>query len=106
MPHILSVIGNTDVLKFVNLSSTTPNYICSPINVAPPCGQQKDCSNLANGRYADKDNNCSSYYTCNTGTFFGHSLCAGSLVFDEAKQTCNWPNNVLPPCGTNGTSSP
>ncbi|XP_069136173.1 peritrophin-48-like [Argopecten irradians] len=71
-----------------------------PNNVPLPCGQQKDCRTKTDGSYADMDNHCHSYYTCNRGTFFGHTICATGLVFDEASQTCNWPQNVLPPCGT------
>ncbi|OWF52249.1 uncharacterized protein LOC110448000 [Mizuhopecten yessoensis] len=74
------------------------------LNVAPPCGQQKDCTNKGDRSYADKDNSCLSYYTCNRDTFFGHNKCSPGLVFDEHLQTCNWPVNVDPPCGTHGTT--
>ncbi|WAR03033.1 hypothetical protein MAR_009591 [Mya arenaria] len=57
-----------------------------PANVARPCGQMIDCSSQSDGRYADKDNNCLSWYTC--------------TVFDEGLATCNWANAVAPPCGT------
>ncbi|XP_033747003.1 uncharacterized protein LOC117332227 [Pecten maximus] len=108
-----------------------------PHNVQPPCGQQKDCTGKGDRNYADKDNQCHSYYTCNRDTFFGHTICAtckssifsynlrmphlreqllliesknmllhySSLVFDESLQTCNWPQNVLPPCGTKTTTT-
>ncbi|XP_033747004.1 uncharacterized protein LOC117332228 [Pecten maximus] len=75
-----------------------------PLNVAPPCGQQKDCTNLGDRKFADVDNNCTSYYTCYRGTFYGHNTCSPSLVFDESLQSCNWPRNVLPPCGSKGTT--
>ncbi|XP_069136172.1 peritrophin-44-like [Argopecten irradians] len=71
-----------------------------PANVAPPCGQQKDCSNMPDRKFADVDNNCTSYYTCYRHSFYGHNNCSPGLVFDENLQSCNWPRNVPPPCGT------
>ncbi|KAK7506103.1 hypothetical protein BaRGS_00002825 [Batillaria attramentaria] len=71
-------------------------------SVGPPCGTLKDCTTLADGKYADTDQQCTSYYTCAGGTFFGHNFCAGGLVFNEDKQTCDWPDDTDPPCGTKG----
>ncbi|KAJ8312990.1 hypothetical protein KUTeg_010363, partial [Tegillarca granosa] len=77
-------------------------YRCynNPKNVAPPCGLVKNCVGVADGRYADKSLGCHSYYTCEKDVYFGHNLCTNGLVFDEVLQTCNWPQNVSPPCGT------
>ncbi|XP_070206208.1 probable chitinase 10 [Littorina saxatilis] len=67
----------------------------------------KDCSNMADGHFADLDNGCHSYYTCVGGAFVGHNFCPSSLVFNEDNKACDWPDNVSPPCGTHtGTMSP
>lgn len=50
----------------------------SVADVGPPCGSQKDCKNVADGKFADTDNQCTSYYTCSGGTYFGHNYCSGS----------------------------
>ncbi|XP_048778823.1 uncharacterized protein LOC125682358 [Ostrea edulis] len=71
-----------------------------PDNVARPCGHWQDCSLLPDKRYPDMYTNCTTYYTCHGGTFFGHNFCSIGLVFDENLQLCNWPYNVAPPCGT------
>ena len=47
-------------------------------NVGPPCGQLRDCTGKANGRYADVDGKCRSYYTCTEETFMGHNPCSAS----------------------------
>ncbi|XP_011415053.2 chitin-binding domain protein cbd-1 [Magallana gigas] len=75
----------------------------NPDNVARPCGHWQDCSKLPDKRYPDIYTNCTSYYTCHGGTFFGHNYCNPGLVFDSMLQLCNWPHNVAPPCGTFGT---
>merc|ERR1712226_1024942 len=69
-------------------------------NVDPPCGLRRDCTGLENGRHADLLLNCTSYYTCLEGTYFGHNPCSAGLVFDERIDTCNWAYAVPPPCGT------
>ncbi|XP_048777943.1 uncharacterized protein LOC125681767 isoform X2 [Ostrea edulis] len=74
-----------------------------PHNVPAPCGSWRDCSTLPDKRYADVTTNCTSYYTCQGGTYFGHNFCNPGVVFDENMQICNWPGNVAPPCGTAGT---
>ncbi|XP_070205872.1 chitin-binding domain protein cbd-1-like [Littorina saxatilis] len=75
-------------------------------SVGPPCGTMKDCSKSADGKFADTDQQCKSYYTCSGGTFFGHNYCAKGLVFNEALQTCDWPADTDPPCGTKGSQRP
>merc|ERR1719422_819001 len=66
-------------------------------SVGAPCGIKKDCSSVADGLYADTDQQ---------GTSFGHNYCAGGLVFNEALQTCDWPDDTDPPCGTKGSQRP
>ncbi|XP_048257094.1 chitin-binding domain protein cbd-1-like isoform X3 [Haliotis rufescens] len=66
------------------------------------CSQSKDCSTRADSKYADQNTHCSTYYTCNGGTYFGHNYCPGGTVFNEVLQACDWPNDVAPPCGTKG----
>ncbi|XP_033749000.1 chondroitin proteoglycan 2-like [Pecten maximus] len=69
-------------------------------NVPPPCGTYRECSALDDGTYPDIDMMCTSYYTCNRGQFFGHSLCPAGLVFNQGLQVCDWRFNVSKPCGT------
>merc|ERR1712033_130458 len=60
-------------------------------NVPPPCGQMKDCSAMTDGKYADMDNGCKTYYTCVAGQFAGHNFCPSTLLFNEKLQACDWP---------------
>ncbi|XP_060074613.1 protein obstructor-E-like [Ylistrum balloti] len=69
-------------------------------NVPPPCGTFRECSTLNDGAYPDIDMLCTSYYTCNRGKFFGHSMCPPGLVFNQGLQVCDWAFNVSKPCGT------
>ncbi|XP_041346948.1 chitin-binding domain protein cbd-1-like [Gigantopelta aegis] len=71
-----------------------------PHNVPPPCGVSRNCTLLHDGAYADQTEHCRSYFTCHGGTFFGHNFCTPGTVFNEILQTCDWPNDVPPPCGT------
>ncbi|XP_060074638.1 chitin-binding domain protein cbd-1-like [Ylistrum balloti] len=71
--------------------------------VPPPCGVFKDCAGKADGRYPDTVEHCSSFYTCVEAKFIAHTFCPGSTVFNPTVQTCDWPANVDPPCGTKGT---
>jgi len=75
-------------------------------NIPPPCGVKKDCSSMADGKYADMDNGCHSYYTCTGGEFAGHNFCPANLVFNEQLQSCDWEKNA--PCGgaPAGTQAP
>merc|ERR1712179_726183 len=69
-------------------------------------GTCADEASVGAGLYADTDQQCTSYYTCSGGTYFGHNYCAGGLVFNEALQTCDWPDDTDPPCGTKGSARP
>ncbi|ELU18089.1 hypothetical protein CAPTEDRAFT_207233 [Capitella teleta] len=71
-----------------------------PENVGPPCGLFRDCSELEDGMYADLHLNCTAFYTCQDGIFFGHNPCNPGTVFNEELQVCDFPENVPPPCGT------
>ncbi|OWF56637.1 protein obstructor-E-like [Mizuhopecten yessoensis] len=76
-------------------------YTCDDaFNVPPPCGTYRECSTLSDGAYPDIEMTCRSYYTCNRGKFFGHSLCPSRLVFNQELQVCDWTFNVSKPCGT------
>merc|ERR1712033_24066 len=66
-------------------------------NVPPPCGQMKDCSAMTDGKYADMDNGCKTYYPCVAGQFAGHNFCPSTLLFNEKLQACDWPKES--PCG-------
>ncbi|XP_033748036.1 uncharacterized protein LOC117333028 isoform X2 [Pecten maximus] len=65
-----------------------------------PCNIQRDCNNLDSNRYPDLETNCTSYYTCHNGVFYGHNFCNSGLVYDGSGGICNWPYNVVEPCGT------
>jgi len=52
-----------------------------PANVAAPCGEILDCTGKADGRYADTDNNCESWYTCQDEKFLGHNFCPKGVVY-------------------------
>ncbi|XP_021349689.1 protein obstructor-E-like isoform X1 [Mizuhopecten yessoensis] len=69
-------------------------------NVPPPCNIVVDCTNKPDFKFADLETSCRSYYTCHNGYFYGHNFCSPGLVFDESMQICNWPFNVVTPCGT------
>lgn len=71
-----------------------------PKNVPAPCGKMIDCDGIPDGQYADKDQNCKTYYTCLKKKFLGHNFCPIGTVFDENLDTCNWKDAVPPPCGT------
>lgn len=64
--------------------------------VGPPCGKVMDCSNKPDGKYADVDNGCKSYYVCNGGLYYGHHYCPEGLVFDRSLQICTWPDPSKP----------
>lgn len=62
--------------------------LCSPARVPAPCGMWKDCTLLADKRYADITRNCTSYYTCHGGTYFGHNFCNPGMyhTFTEIRE--------------------
>ncbi|GFO19889.1 hypothetical protein PoB_004639400 [Plakobranchus ocellatus] len=69
-----------------DMAYNTDTGRCDDVNNIPaPCGVMKDCSALNNGHYADTDNNCRSYYTCNGGIFVGHNFCPANLDLTSAK---------------------
>ncbi|KAK3591501.1 hypothetical protein CHS0354_031608 [Potamilus streckersoni] len=73
-----------------------------PRNVPPPCNEANHCSTQPDGRYAIVHSpvNCTSYYTCMGGRLLGVNLCTPGTVFNNLLQTCDWPDDVAPPCGT------
>ncbi|KAJ8312571.1 hypothetical protein KUTeg_009944, partial [Tegillarca granosa] len=50
-----------------------------PSKVGPPCGTTgtKDCTAIKDGKYADTDRGCTSYYTCSGENFLSHQFCPG-----------------------------
>ncbi|XP_048775908.1 uncharacterized protein LOC125680391 [Ostrea edulis] len=78
----------------------TENGHCEyAFNVHSPCGVFRDCSKLPDGHYPDTEQKCMRFYTCWKGSFLGFNACAMGLVFNVRKQVCDWPFNVMPPCG-------
>ncbi|KAK6189072.1 hypothetical protein SNE40_005117 [Patella caerulea] len=70
-----------------------------PKHVPAPCGHMIDCTDKADGHYADLDQGCHTYYTCNGGSFFGHNFCPAGLVFNADNGVCDWEHSVYEPCG-------
>ncbi|CAG5129337.1 unnamed protein product, partial [Candidula unifasciata] len=68
------------------------------------------CPEKQRNIFCSQFDNCKSYCRCYGGQDVGQFYCAGSLVFNEAIQTCDFLTNVLPPCGNkrpdNTTASP
>ncbi|XP_060566619.1 uncharacterized protein LOC132725499 [Ruditapes philippinarum] len=69
------------------------------LNVHTPCGTFRDCSVRDDGGYPDLETNCQWYYMCSYGILYGHHKCANGLVWNTVLQTCDFPLDVLPPCG-------
>uniref|UniRef100_A0A194ALF0 Chitin-binding type-2 domain-containing protein n=1 Tax=Pinctada fucata TaxID=50426 RepID=A0A194ALF0_PINFU len=96
-----SGVANQVNCEDVGHSYVYNGYECAdPSTVGPPCGDLRDCTGIADGKYADIYTNCTSYYTCHGGAFYGHNFCPAGLVYDESLGTCNWAYDVPPPCGT------
>jgi len=80
---------------------------CEPVvTVPPPCGSiDNNCTGYPDRRYPILSFNCTYFYTCINGVFFGANPCNnpenGTLLrFDIDQQVCNWFYDVHPPCGT------
>ena len=52
-----------------------------------------DCTNLADGYYADPAD-CSWYYYCMSEHPLLHIGCLGGMHFNESVGECDWPSNV------------
>ncbi|XP_005106172.1 chondroitin proteoglycan-2 [Aplysia californica] len=61
------------------------------------CKVSVDCTGKKDGHYADLGDNCESYFRCFNQRFLGHFYCPSKLVFNDAKQQCDYPTNV-PAC--------
>ncbi|XP_022336511.2 uncharacterized protein LOC111132881 [Crassostrea virginica] len=68
-------------------------------NVHSPCGVFRDCSKLPDGHFPDTEQKCMRFYTCWKKSFLGFNSCAMGLVFNVREQVCDWPFNVMAPCG-------
>ncbi|WAR03037.1 hypothetical protein MAR_009595 [Mya arenaria] len=75
-------------------------YMAFALNVNTPCGTFRDCSIRDDGGFPDLETHCAWYFMCSYGIFYGHHKCAGGLVWNSVLQTCDFPGNTLPPCGT------
>ncbi|XP_041348260.1 U-scoloptoxin(01)-Cw1a-like [Gigantopelta aegis] len=99
-------IANTTECKEEHVFDSQTQECRDPSQVPPPCGMLKDCTNLKDGKYADTGQKCQTYYTCSGGTFFGHNFCPKGTVFNEVLQSCDWPQDTPPPCGTLHITTP
>lgn len=50
-------------------------FDCSYYDASYPCNDIKDCTSTPDGRYADINNGCQSYYRCYNKNFYGHYFC-------------------------------
>lgn len=62
--------------------------VSEPIAIAGPC------TNQPNGSYVNSPTNCRAYYACSNGLAIAY-LCPYGFYFNEAKQLCDLPENVL-----------
>ncbi|XP_076434935.1 chitin-binding domain protein cbd-1-like [Babylonia areolata] len=82
------------------------NISCvDPWTVGPPCGLTRDCTKLQDGRYADLVTNCTSYFTCTNGFYYGHNYCSEGLIFNEPLGICDWPSATVT-CRTSAPDDP
>ncbi|XP_061162333.1 uncharacterized protein LOC133171579 isoform X2 [Saccostrea echinata] len=87
---------NCDKYMVFNTDTIKCEYV---FNVQSPCGVFRDCSKLPDGHFPDTEQKCMRFYTCWKGNFLGFTDCTLGLVFNVRKQVCDWPFNVMPPCG-------
>ncbi|XP_041378859.1 chitin-binding domain protein cbd-1-like [Gigantopelta aegis] len=65
------------------------------------CRQPKPCPDHDElHRYADLEDKCETYYVCYGGSYLQRYYCPAGTVFNNKLQTCDWPGDTLPPCGT------
>ncbi|GAB1602150.1 hypothetical protein Ahia01_000493900, partial [Argonauta hians] len=71
------------------------DYKCKKMSqVQAPCNKPVNCKNTRDGSFSDGSGHCGSYYTCYRGVFLGRNFCPGELYFNEAKQVCDFRDNV------------
>ena len=75
-PLVASVVLIQLQTKHLNFLSSF-----SAFHVPPPCGTYRECSNMADGSYANTEHMCTSFYTCQGGIFLGHTPCSPGNMF-------------------------
>ncbi|BFZ01121.1 hypothetical protein BsWGS_04160 [Bradybaena similaris] len=73
-----------------------------PEYAPPPCGMSTMCVGQADGRYPATTRGCSFFYECLRGDFLGLRRCTqsdGGIFFNPDTGTCDYPQNICPPCG-------
>ncbi|ESO86722.1 hypothetical protein LOTGIDRAFT_235309 [Lottia gigantea] len=71
-------------------------------NVPAPCGEAPTCHHKTDGKYAAISKGCSFYYECRKNEFLGFKQCSfsdGGFFFNNITNTCDYPQNICPPCG-------
>lgn len=58
------------------------------------------CKSRPNGIYPNYSNGCSEFYHCNNQDEVKKGDCPKGLKFNSETLRCDWPANVLAPCGT------
>ncbi|XP_071092827.1 peritrophin-48-like [Haliotis cracherodii] len=95
-----------DGVPFTTYCPTGQVYDRDSSTCVPPgtnhvkCNQVKPCALKYDHRYADIEDKCESYYLCMAQSFFGRFYCPKGTVFNEPLQTCDYPGDTPPPCGT------
>ncbi|XP_052716851.1 uncharacterized protein LOC128189328 [Crassostrea angulata] len=91
-----AVTFHCDQYMVFNMNSGNCEYA---FNVHSPCGVFRDCTKLPDGHFPDTEHKCMRFYTCWKKSFLGFNSCSMGLVFNVRKQVCDWPFNVMEPCG-------
>merc|ERR1712002_118724 len=82
--------NGTDVLERDSLS-------CVPLGTGnTECGVDRslECSNQADGHYADLRDGCQSYYRCYLHRFIGHFYCPKNTFFRRDQERCDYRANI------------
>lgn len=74
----------------------------SPENTPPPCGLAPDCTDKEDGKYSAPLRGCEYYNECKSHRFLRHAKCSlseGGFYFNSRSGKCDFPLNIIPPCG-------
>ncbi|XP_059170332.1 uncharacterized protein LOC131951912 isoform X2 [Physella acuta] len=72
--------------------ATSTSHECSHVDI-------DICLGKSDGFYGNTADNCHTYTRCIGGKSIGEFYCPSNLMFNDEVLTCDFPFNVLPPCG-------
>ncbi|XP_059170330.1 uncharacterized protein LOC131951911 [Physella acuta] len=72
--------------------ATSTSHECSQVDI-------NICKGKSDGFYGNTANKCHTYTRCIGGVSIGEFYCPATTVFNDKDRTCDYPINVLPPCG-------